>query len=172
MNFEMPRSVFNNEEKEQEMFRDIIFYVQENKLSPSDLEDAYFIALGISPDVVKNESIYILAQKIEGYTKQGLSLTKIKDAIEFGFEDENALQNYTLFVSKMKITERKKGILLSIVEKKRTGELKIRDLESGQVSVLKIDEKTTEYPKDFWALAMMNTLKDYISRPVSITFES
>lgn len=168
----MPNSVFNNEEKENEMFQDITLYIQENKLSPTDLEDAYFIALGISPNVIKNEAIYTLAQKIEQHSKQGLSLTKIKDAIEFGFEDQNALQNYTDFVSRMKITEREKQVLLSIVEKKRSGELQIRDLENGQVSVLKIEEKIIEYPKDFWALAMMNTLKDYISRPVSITFES
>ena len=114
----------------------------------------------------------LLAQKIEEYTKQGLSLTKIKDVIEFGFEDQNVLQDYALFVNEMKITDREKDILLSIVEKKRSGELKIQDLENGQVSVLKIDEKTTEYPKDFWALAMMNTLKDYLSRPISVTFES
>lgn len=172
MNFEMPNSVFNNEENEQRMFEDVARYVHEHVLRPSDLEKAYLIALGISPDTVENEVIYVLAQKIDEHMKNGLSATKIKEAIEFGFEDENALQNYTVFVNTMKITDREKDILLSIVEKKRPGELQIRDLESGQVSTLKIDQKTTEYPKDVWALAMMSTLKEYTARPVSITFES
>jgi|GEM_PF-1935218 len=173
MNFELPKSVFNNQEEEQKMLREIIDFARTHDITGDEINMAYLISFEILPEKPVREVVYSLGKLIDEKIKTGLSSTKMKEVIESAFNYEDAPKNFTALVKNLHITEVEKALLISIVDKKRVGELEIRDSDSDEVIVnIQVPQNTVHASQEHLALEMIDAFENIKTKSIKITFVS
>ena len=167
----------NKYESDEVMLMEIIEFVKKNNITSQELMAAYEISLGIHQEVINTENptreeVYVLAQKIDKQTKNGLPLNKIAWLIGTKIEYEQAVINYVAMVNSTSLTDNEKRVLNSIVEKERKGTLTILDAKSEkEIREIPIPPKEfKEFEKNQTALYLMYNLSKYTKQNIKIMF--
>ncbi len=167
---------FEEHQNGQESIAQLRDFVIANKISGSDLQISYLLALGVSAEEIGgeiNQKAKELAKNIKQLFDQGLALNQVADLVTERGEYENSVFEYSELVSKMHLTDKEKKILNSIVEKERSGTLSIMtDKHSIKIDELEIG-KNSEGTKYDIALSLIKFLGRFrYAKGLAIEFSS
>lgn len=141
-----------------------------------EMTKAYEMALGLeendSPKPVREE-IGIMAEKMKKFIDDGLALNRIVELINQKVDYESAPEKYYEMVNKMPINEKGKRMLISIVEKRRSGVITIfddsKEKKLQEIAISKgISDK--EYSQSDLAIQLIYLLDPFKDKKVEIMF--
>lgn len=135
----------------------IIEFCKEGDYNADEIRAAYYQVTGIAEKPIENFHLLALVEKLDGAVRNGFPLNRIKALIESKQSYEDALPAFTAYVETLALSENEKGVLLSIVERKRHGELAflVEDTEFAKCEIT-FEEDTT---KEVLAVQLVRTLQ-------------
>lgn len=157
---------------------ELVSFSRENNLSGNELDFAYQIALGVvSPEDIQSENpreeVFALARKMDEFMQDGLAVNKITKIINTKKEFDDSVKTYYDLVDSMKIGEKERTVLKSIVDNKRSGTLMIvKPKTMEEIEGIKISEeiKDEKYTKNYIAIMLISHLLQYKDKEIGITF--
>ncbi|MDA3815339.1 MAG: hypothetical protein PF549_03155, partial [Patescibacteria group bacterium] len=157
---------------------EVVSFAKENNLSGDELDFAYQMALGVvSPEDIQSknpsEKVFALAKKMDEFMQDGLAVNKIIKIIETKKEFEGAVNTYYDLVDIMKVGEKEKKVLRSIMDNQRSGTLMIVEPKTmREIDGIKIPEelKDEKYAKNSLAVILVSRLAQYKDKEIGITF--
>ena len=176
--FEPPAGGGRSLEKEQ--MKDIRYFAVKHAVTSAELFVAYQIALGISPGEVETKQpiraeVFTLAEKMDKYMGSGLPVNRITELIVSKENYELAPNLYYKMVEIMQVTDKEKGVLRSVLEKRRSGKLIIVDpktqTELAEINIPS-DIGTEKYTQNYLAAQLISHLLEFKDRKIEIMFYS
>lgn len=159
--------------------RELINFIKNSKISGAELEIAFSVAMGDSPKADPGkplrEEVYALAKMLDEFTAKGLPIAEAMALIETQKNYEMAGETYNDMVDNaLRISDKEKRVLKSIVDEKRFGILTIIDSRTGRM----LEQVNTsgaapkgEFTKNNLASFLIWSLSRYKNQELKITFE-
>lgn len=170
---EFPKAGDDPQEKQLE---EIIDFSKSNDISSEELFVSYQLAMGLSLGElelkqVPREEVFSLSKIMGEHMKNGLAVNRIAGLVESKKDYETATETYQMMVDELKITEKEKGVLKSIVTGKRPGVITIiNDETSEDLAEIIILKEVESMEMNEVATTLIGHLRQYMGKKISIRF--
>lgn len=163
---EQPKKIENPDDFELEKFKN---FLDENEYSADQIREAYIRLVGVSEEGVSSPEVEIILGRMNEMVENKFPLNRFAEIIENKQNFEDATILFSRYVDSLKISDKEKDVLRSIVEGRRSGE--VNCLIEGEVfAEFKIKARDAE--KRRLAMEVTEALKQIIGRiPKNVNYE-
>ncbi len=151
----------NSETLIEERLKQFSLFVKAGGYTPDQVREAYYQAMGVSDDKNEDETIKTIATEMESMIADRFPVNRFVVFIEKEQEREDAMKAYMTYVENLQLSQKEKNMLLSILKKRRNGELEF--LIDGKPSV-RVDLEIENAPDTDLAIELLKIFKQCIDK--------
>jgi hypothetical protein len=149
------------EDSKEKMTKEFTDFIKANEFTSAQMDEAYLRMLGASESDSQDPDIEKIAMKMEEMSQNGFPTTKMTEIIGIKRTYENAVPTYHEFIDCLEISDKEKRVLLSIVDRKRSGEIECY-VDNEVISSFKIN--TVDVPVELVAFEVSKSINKIITR--------
>jgi transcriptional regulator CtsR len=157
---------------DEKMLKDLMQYILDQSISSNEIEESYHRLCGIIEDGTATTTVEALTIKMQQMSNAHFPLNRFVDLITDRRSMEQGEEEYKNFVHNLPVSQKEKTMLVSIVDKKRSGTLLL--LVAGEHELfceIKIDAPE-EIPSNVLGYILNKKLIEIIERiPSGKSFE-
>lgn len=163
---EQPRETENQDDFEVEKFKN---FLDENEYSADQIREAYLRLVGVSEESEVSPEVDIILGRMSEMVENKFPLNRFAEIIEDKQNFEDAPILFFQYVDSLKISDKEKDVLRSVVDGRRSGE--VNCLVGGEIfAEFKVRAKDAE--KNRLAIEVTAALKKIIERiPKNVNYE-
>lgn len=110
----------NPDDQETVLFRD---FIKENNYTADQMREAYYRLVGVEEEGEPTSEVAAILGKMQEMVAKDFPLNRFAKLIEARQIYEDPLPVYNNYIESLKISEKEKGVLRSIVDRERNGEV-------------------------------------------------
>lgn len=105
------------------MYKDFIDFIDDGNFKAAQIREAYYQLCGISEDKNQDNDVEKILEKMNEISKDNFPLNRFAEIIASKEKYENSVPEYYQYIDSLKIYDKEKKVLKSIVEQERLGEV-------------------------------------------------
>lgn len=149
--------------------KEFVDFIQDNAYMADSVREAYYRLCDVSEREEETPEVIAIVAKMQEMVQEGFPLNWFAKVIGKKQEIEDAVPSFHSYVDTLKISDNEKKVLVSIVEKKRSGEVSC--LIDG-TDVASFNIKNAGVPKEVVATALREALEKILEKiPEGLAYE-